>query len=220
MMIGTSARRGSLRMWRRDLVAVHARHFDVEQDHVRHVLGSSAIASMAVLGASTRMPLRSSSRWVTRRIRDRIVHDQHEDALVARRRTEASTARPRHSERTSAPMSRNDDDCGRPPGSSRRRWPRTEATCGPTDLTTISRLPTSSSVTSAVECSPARTRITGSGVSVSGRIDGPLPDEHAEVLEAIGLATVVERRVFLGEMALDLGARQSRHALDRRYRSA
>ena len=53
--------------------------------------------------------------------------------------------------------------------------PRTEAICGPTDLTTISRLPTSSSVTSAVECSPARTRITGIGVSVSGRIDGPLP---------------------------------------------
>ena len=53
--------------------------------------------------------------------------------------------------------------------------PRMLAICGPTDLTTISRLPASSSVTSAVECSPARTRITGSAASVSGSTDGPLP---------------------------------------------
>ncbi len=39
--------------------------------------------------------------------------------------------------------------------------PRMAEICGPTDFTTISRLPMSSSVMSAVECSPARTSTTG-----------------------------------------------------------
>ena len=57
--------------------------------------------------------------------------------------------------------------------------PRMLAICGPTDFTTISRLPTSSSATSAVECSPARTRITDNATSVSGSTEGAAPTKLA-----------------------------------------
>jgi hypothetical protein len=53
--------------------------------------------------------------------------------------------------------------------------PRMPEICGPSDFTTISRLPTNSSVTSAVECSPARTKATAMDTSASGKRVGPKP---------------------------------------------
>src|SRR6202051_3420269 len=47
--------------------------------------------------------------------------------------------------------------------------PRIPEICGPSDFTTISRLPTSSSVTREVECSPARISTTDIEMSDSGR---------------------------------------------------
>ena len=88
--------------------------------------------------------------------------------------------------------------------------PRTEAICGPTDLSTTSRLPTSSSVTSAAERSPARTRITGSAASVSGSAVGSPPRNEDEVLEAVQLARVLEGRLLLGKVPRDVGPRGRR----------
>jgi hypothetical protein len=53
--------------------------------------------------------------------------------------------------------------------------PRIPEICGPKDFTTISRLPTNSSVTSAVECSPARISTTAIETSASGRRVGAKP---------------------------------------------
>ena len=59
-------------------------------------------------------------------------------------------------------------------------------------------------MTSAVECSPARIRITGTATSRFGQHRSAAADECAEVLEAVDLPAVLERRRFLGEMLLHL----------------
>ena len=57
--------------------------------------------------------------------------------------------------------------------------PRMPEICGPTGLTTISRLPISSSATRPVECSPARTSTTGIVTSCSGSGEGSMPTNSA-----------------------------------------
>ena len=74
--------------------------------------------------------------------------------------------------------------------------PRMPEICGPTVFTTISRLPSISSVTIAVECSPARTRITGTRVVLRHR-RRRAADEAREVLEAVLLPAVFEARGLL-----------------------
>ena len=216
-MIGTSASARVVAHVRGDLVAVHARHLDVEQDHVRNVLLQQRHRLDAVLrrehahAVALEQALRDASH------RDRIVH--HHARRCGRRAPSAprSAARARHSERTSVPMSRI--MTMRPsPRIVAPEMPRMPAICGPTGFTTISRLPISSSVTSAVECSPARTRMTGSGDVRLRQDRRPAADERAEVLEAVASAAVIERRGLLVEVALDLGPREARHALDRRHR--
>jgi hypothetical protein len=95
--------------------------------------------------------------------------------------------------------------------------PRMPEICGPSDLTTISRLPTSSSVTSAVECSPARISTTDIDTSASGSASAEA-DERAQLLEAVFLAAVFEQRRVLAEVPRDDVARQAHHALDGRQR--
>ena len=91
---------------------------------------------------------------------------------------------------------------------------------GRRDLTTISRLPTSSSVTSAVECSPARTRIDRHRDVVLGQRRRPAADERRR---GAGSDTSV-RRTRSSAMFLARGAavifrpRQARDAFDRRQR--
>ncbi len=69
----------------------------------------------------------------------------------------------------------------------------------------------------AVECSPARTRITGTATSSSGSTR-PRAPRNAEVLEAVGLPAVLERSALLGPDALRLRARHTRDAFDGRQR--
>ena len=60
--------------------------------------------------------------------------------------------------------------------------PRTAAIWGPTDFTTTSRLPSISSATSALECSPARTRMTGTGAPPSAMCAGAVPSNTPRCL--------------------------------------
>ena len=53
--------------------------------------------------------------------------------------------------------------------------PGTLAMCGPSVLTTISRLPSSESIRSAVELSPARISTSDTAFSSSGSADGAAP---------------------------------------------
>ena len=177
MMIGTSGNACVVAHVRGDFVAIHARHLDVEQDHVGNVVLQQCHVPRHLLGrhdahaVALEQPLRDTAHG------DRIVDDQCEDAIVTCC-AQTSTGRARHSERTSVPMSRM--MTMRPsPRIVAPDTPRMLAICGPTDFTTISRLPINSSATSAVECSPARTRITDSGVSVSGNTEGAAPTKLA-----------------------------------------
>ena len=82
-MIGTSRNARVVTHVRRDFVAIHARHLDVEQDHVGHVVLQQGHGLDAVLGrhdahaVALEQPLRDAAH------RDRIVDDQREDAVVA-----------------------------------------------------------------------------------------------------------------------------------------
>src|SRR3984893_13214324 len=179
---------------------------------------SSATASMPSRAVSTRMPLRSSSRWVTRRT---VMESSPTIAKVRRSpRSFGATgawARARHSARTSAPMSRM--MTMRPsPRMVAPDMPRMPEICGPTDLTTISRLPTSSSATSPVECSPARTNTTGMVTSCPGSSDGASPTNVAMVLEAILLSAVVECCRLAPQVRTDHCLGQAQHPLHRGQR--
>ena len=70
--------------------------------------------------------------------------------------------------------------------------PRMPEICGPTGLTTISRLPISSSATRPVECSPARTSTTGIVTSCSGSGEASMPTYSGQRLQAVFLAAVAE----------------------------
>ena len=148
-MIGTSLEARVVAHVRGHLVAVHARHLDVEQDHVGHVLLQQRHRLDAVPrrqhahAVALEQALRHAAHG------DRVVDHQREDAVVAASRAaRCRPSAPRHSERTSAPMSRM--TTMRPsPRMVAPEMPRMAAICGPTGLTTISRLPTSSSATSA-----------------------------------------------------------------------
>ena len=168
----------------------------------------------------TRMPLRSSRRCVTRRT---VIESSTTSAKCACPRGRAAVA---SRQRARAPLGahqradvENHDDApvtqdgGAGDAADRAR------SADPTDLTTISRLPTSSSATRAVECSPARTRITGTSTSCSGSSAGAAADECAQVLEAVFLAAVVEVGASSAQV-LRRPRRSSRrtHAFDRRQR--
>jgi len=107
---------------------------------------SSETASTPSFAVSTRMPLRSSRPLRHAAHRDRIITNQREGAPIALIQHDRFGGRARHSDRTREPMSRI--RTMRPsPNMVAPAMPRIAEICGPRDFTTISRLPTSSSVT-------------------------------------------------------------------------
>ena len=178
---------------------------------------SSATASMPSRAVSTRMPLRSSRRCVTRRT---VMESSTTIAKVRRspcsRGAAAAWARARHSPRTSAPMSRM--MTMRPsPRMVAPEMPRMPEICGPTDLTTISRLPTSSSATRPVECSPARTSTTGMVTSCPAAARAPARRSSPGAGSGIS-GRRGRRRRLAPQVRGHFGLGQAQHALDGRQR--
>ena len=96
--------------------------------------------------------------------------------------------------------------------------PGTLAMCGPSVLTTISRLPSSESIKQRRRVVAGANQHERHGVLVLGQRRRRRADEAAEMLDPIDDAAVVELRLVLGQVLQDLVARQARDALDGRQR--
>jgi len=160
MMIGTSFRSPvSLRTWRRRL---RSRPCAASRCRAGLTSGtwscSSATASMPSRAGQHPHAVALEQPLGHARTVMEIVHHHRKGAPVAallrrHRRLGPRALTPR------APGRRcQDDDDAPSPRMVAPDMPRIPEICGPTDLTTISRLPTSSSATRPVECSPARTK--------------------------------------------------------------
>ncbi len=181
---------------------------------------SSAIASTPSFAVSTRMPLRSSRRCVTRRIviESSTTSAKMRSSRVARSAASAGRAAPLRAHQRA--HVEDDDDAAvaedrraRDAADARDLRPdRLDDDLAAADQ--LVRRRARSSARRRAPGSPTRRRPSRAAPTAPRRRSSP------RCWKRIDVAAVVERRLVLGEMALDLLARQARDALDGRAAAA